>query len=145
MAATPALANGEASLTVSPTAVAPGETITVSGDGLEAGETFTIVLRGITVERTLGTASVAGDGFERSFTVPADAPAGTYEVRATSEEGEVLTAELSVQGGAERTERTASDELMQLDRSRSSVELAVIGVLLLASTAVGVALVRREP
>ena len=59
-------------------------------------------------------------------------------------EGEVLTTELTIQGGAEPGERTPSDELMDLDRSRSPTELAVIGGLLIASLIAGVVLIRQE-
>lgn len=144
LVATPVLAHGEASISVSPTAVAPGGTVTVSGEGMEPGENFTISMRGIAFERTLGTVAVEDEGFEQSFEIPADAPAGTFQIRATSEEGEVLTTELTVQGGAEPGERTPSDELMDLNRSRTATELGVIAALLLVSLIVGVFLIRRE-
>jgi hypothetical protein len=140
----PVLAHGEASISVSPTAVAPGGTVTLTGEELEAGENFTITLSGIAFERALGTVAVEEEGFEQSFEIPDDAPPGTYRVRATSEEGEVLTTELTIQGGAEPGERTPSDELMDLDRSRSPTELAVIGGLLIASLIAGVVLIRQE-
>lgn len=140
----PVLAHGEASISVSPTTVAPGGTITVNGDGLEVGENFTIELQGIAFGRTLGTVAGEDETFERSFEIPANAPPGTYRVQATSEGGEAMTAELTIQGDAEPGERTPSEELMDLDRTRSSTELAVIGVLLLASFVVGVVLIRQE-
>ena len=57
--AVPALAHGEAVMTVSPAVVAPGATINVEGEGVEAGEEFTISLQGVGFETTLGTVTVA--------------------------------------------------------------------------------------
>lgn len=143
----PALAHGEATLTVSPPVVAPGGTIKVEGEGVEAGEEFTITLEGMAFQARLGTVTVGDDeDFHQDFSVPADAPPGTYQVVATSEEGETLTAELTVESGATGTEPAApaepSAELMQLDRGRSTGQLAAIIIGLLASAGLGLALVR---
>jgi hypothetical protein len=81
---TPAWAHGAAELSVSPSVVAPGGTITVSADGVGAGEVFTITLEGVTYQSTFGTATVSGDSFQEDFTVPAGAPAGSYQVHATN-------------------------------------------------------------
>jgi len=142
-----ALAHGEATLTVSPTVVAPGSDITAKGEGVEAGETFSITLEGLTFQATLGTVTVGDDeDFHEEFTVPTDTPPGTYQVQATSAEGEVLTAELTVEAGAATAEAAApaepSAEPMQLDRRKSTGELAVIVAGLLLSAGLGLALVR---
>ncbi|MFQ6102645.1 MAG: hypothetical protein ACE5OS_15650 [Anaerolineae bacterium] len=110
-------------------------------------EVFTITLEGLNFQATLGTVTVGDDeDFHQEFTVPADAPPGVYQARATSAEGEVLTAELTVEAGATTTEQAApsepSGEPIQLDRRRSGGELVVIVVGLLASAGLGLALVR---
>lgn len=141
---TPALAHGEASLTVSPSVVAPGATISVKGEGVEAGEEFTITLEGVSFQATLGTVRVGDDeDFHEEFMVPTDVQPGVYQVRATSAEGEVLTAELTITANATTTEQAEpSAELMQLDRSKTTTELAVIIAGLLVSVGLGLALVR---
>lgn len=143
----PASAHGEATLTVTPEVVMPGGTITVTGEGVEAGESFTITVEGMSFQATLGTVTVGDDeDFHQEFTVPADIPPGIYQVKATSAEGEVLTAELTVEAGPASAERAApaepSAELMPLDRRRSGGELVTVVVGLLVSAGLGLALVR---
>lgn len=146
--ATPALAHGGAELTVAPTVVAPGGVISVTGEGVEAGEEFTLTLEGMTFQITLGTVVVSNEDFHQTFSVPADTPPDTYQVKATSAEGEVLTAELTVQAGAATAEPTTpakpSAAPMQLDRSKSTGQLAVIIAGLLLSAGLGLALVRMQ-
>lgn len=99
---------------------------------------------------TTSTPQTVGDDedLHEEFTVPTDAPPDVYQVRATSAEGEVLTAELTVEAGAATAERAApsepSGEPMQLDRRRSGGELVVIVVGLLASAGLGLALVHMR-
>jgi len=147
LGAVTALAHGEATLTVTPAVVSPGDTFTAKGEGVEAGEIFTITLEGMSFRATLGTVTVGDDeDFHQEFTVPADVPPGTYQVQATSAEGEILTAELTVEAGAVAAESAApaepSAEPMQLDRRRSGGELAAIIAGLLVSAGLGLALVR---
>lgn len=94
----------------------------------------------------LGTATVAdGETFRQAFVVPTAAPPGSYQVRATSAEGEVLTVELAVEAQAATTEAAAAGEptaaLMQLNRMKSVGELSAIVIGLLASAGLGLALV----
>lgn len=143
-----ALAHGEAALTVSPAVVAPGAEITVTGEGVEAAEKFTITIEGLNFKATLGTVTVGDDeDFQQDFVVPADAPPGTYQVRATNAEGEVITAELTVEAGpaasAEAASAEPSAELMQLERLRSTGQWVAITVGLAVSAALGLWLVRR--
>lgn len=146
---TTASAHGGAELTVSPVVAAPGGTVTVKGEGVEAGETFTITVEGTTFQATLGTVTVGDDeDFHEEFTLPAEIPPGTYQVRAVSEEGEVLTAELTVEAGTAMAEPAApaepSTEPMQLDRRRSTGELTVIIAGLLLSAGLGLVLIREK-
>lgn len=142
----PLRAHGGAELTVSPSTVAPGSTIQVEGEGVEPGETFTVRLEGLKAQVALGSVAVGDDGdFHERFTVPADTPPGTYRVVAVSPEGETLTAELRVldqaQAAPPEVPATPSAEWMSLDRSRSPGEWTIIGVILLFSTGLGLALV----
>lgn len=147
--ATPVLAHGEATLTVSPSVVAPGGPITIKAEGVEANETFTMTLEGMTVRITLGTVTVGDDkDFHQEFTVPADVPPGVYQMRATTAGGEVITAELTVRAETSATEQAPpakpSAEFMQLDRRKSTSELVVIIAGLLLSAGLGLVLLRRR-
>ena len=141
------LAHGEAVMTVSPAVVAPGDTINVEGGGVEAGEEFTISLQGVGFEAILGTVTVGDDeDFHQEFPIPADVPPGTYQVVATSGEGETITAELTVEPGevAAVTPAEPSAALMDLDRTKSTLEWVVIGGGLLLSLGLGLALLRGK-
>ncbi len=142
-----AQAHGAAELSVSPTVVAPGGTLTVSGDGLGDGEVFTIKLEGVTYQAMLGTATVSGDSFEANYKVPADAPAGSYQVQATSTDGEQIAADLTVTATGEapaqtQAQATPTAESMQISRQKTLPQLAVIIAGLLVSAGLGLALVR---
>ncbi len=143
---TPAFAHGEAELTVSPTAVSAGDSITVTADGVEAGETFTITLEGVSYQTTLGEVTVSGDGFEQDFVIPDDTPSGNYQVRATSGEGEVIVAELSVVAGLAGptggTPAEPSAAPMQLERPKDGLQRAGILAVILASAGLGLVLLR---
>ncbi len=146
----PALAHGGATLTVTPSQAEAGGQITVEADGVEPGEIFTIRLEGLSDPVVLGEVSVAEgeDGFSAVFDLPADVLPGPYQVTATSEEGESLTAELSVVSAAVAPEavevREPSAEPMELDRSRPALQAGLIVAALLASAALGVVLIRRK-
>ncbi len=150
MAVLPALAHGAATLTVSPTQAEPGARIILQGDGFEPGEVFTIRLEGLSDPVVLGEVSVdeGAEGFSAGFTLPADLLAGPYQVTATSQEGESLSAELSVVAAAVAPEasevRQPSAEPMELDRSRPALQTGLIVAALLASAALGVVLIRRK-
>ena len=146
----PALAHGGATLTVTPTQAEPGWQITLQGDGLEPGEVFTIRLEGLGDPVVLGEVPVdeGEDGFSVAFDLPADLLAGPYQVTATSEEGESLSAELSVVSAAAAPEavgvREPSAAPMELDRSRPALQTGLIVAALLASAALGVVLIRGK-
>jgi len=145
----PAFAHGDAVLTVSPDAAALGETVTVAADGVEAGETFAIVLISMKVEFTLGSVTVSDDDdFHQDFTIPEDAPPGTYQVTATSEDGETLSAELVVlearEGIAVQETTKPSEAPMDLDRSKSPTQISVIIALVALSVGLGTILVRTR-
>ncbi len=145
---TPTMAHGGAELTLSPAQVPPGGSVTVKGEGVEAGEMFTIHIEGVSYQATLGTVAVGDDGdFHEEFVIPTDTPPGTYQVRATSQEGEVLSTELSVvadPGPVEPAAAEPSAEPMQLNRTKSTAQWVVILAGILGSAALGLVLVRTK-
>lgn len=139
----PIVAHGEAVLSVSPAVASAGETITSRLEEVEAGETFTVMLLGLNFEATLGTMTIP-DGEEalsQEFMIPSDVPSGIYQIQALNEEGESLSAELSVENSL--TDITSnnfvepSDEPMQLDRSKPTGELALIVAVIVISAGLG--------
>jgi hypothetical protein len=149
VAVIPSLAHGEAVLTVSPAVAVADGSIMVSMEGVESGEIFTVMLVGLNFEATLGSIAVP-DGEEsasQEFTLPSDVSAGVYQIQAVSEEGESLSAELSIEAGLDDSTSTVnevaapSDELLQLDRSKSPLELALIVSGIVISAALGLWLV----
>lgn len=148
-----ALAHGEAVITVEPSVVAPGGQITVTGADMEAGEEFTITLENALTVIPLGDATAIGEGDEAGFTVtltiPPEVQPGSYVVRAATEEGESITADLSVvaleeQAGGESEAMEPSAEPLTLERPRSTGLLAVVIVAAIISAGVGLWLVRRR-
>ena len=79
-----ALAHGAPALVAKQGTVAPGGKVTLSGDALgEDKDTVTLLLLGVTYQATLGTATLKDDSFDNAtFTIPQDAPPGTYVIRA---------------------------------------------------------------
>jgi hypothetical protein len=79
-----ALAHGAPALVAKQGTVAPGGKVTLSGDALgEDKDTVTLLLLGVTYQATLGTATLKDDSFDNAtFTIPRDAPPGTYVIRA---------------------------------------------------------------
>lgn len=149
LAVEPALAHGGAALTVSPAEVAPGDKITVTGEGVESGEQFTITLEGVLYQAALGMVTVGDDeDFHQTFAVPVDAPPGPYQVRATSAEGEVIAAELSIlpsaapEGSRPPVEPSAAP--MQLYRGKPPAEVAITLIGIFVSAGLGFMLVRQK-
>lgn len=139
-------AHGDAALVVTPATASPNGAIRVNGQDVEDGEVFVLTLESTTFVVTLGTVTVEGEAFEQEFTVPDHVPPGTYQVRATSTEGEVISTELAVEAGA-GTEAAAvepSAALMELDRSKPIGQIIAIAAVLLVSAAIGILLVRSK-
>lgn len=145
---TPAFGHGAAELTVTPATVAPNGTITVTADGVEDGEVFTITLDAPTFTVRLGGATASGDGFNQEYTIPGHVPSGDYQVNATTVDGEVISAELTVEAEASVTSEMAAVEPsaapMQIDRSKPTIQVVGIAVGLLLVAGIGVVLVRAK-
>lgn len=146
-----AQAHGESVLTVTPDTVAPGGKITVKGEEMGAGEVFKITLEGLNYQAELGDATADDkEEFSVEFTIPKDAPEGTYQVKAVGEDGDVVTTELTVtpSKAAAEAEPTPATEVMpsaaehELARSRTPFEVLALGALVIVSAAVGLFLVR---
>jgi hypothetical protein len=92
-----ALAHGAPALVAKQGTVAPGGKVTFSGDALgKDGDTVTLLLLGVTYQARLGTATLKDDSFDNAtFTIPRDAPPGTYIIRAKN--GQInATAQLEI-------------------------------------------------
>ncbi len=148
-----AQAHGESVLTVTPDTVAPGGKITVKGVDMGVGEEFKITLEGLNYQTELGDAQADDqEEFTLAFTIPADAPEGVYQIKATGEDGDVVTTELTITPtkAAAEAEPTPAVEVMpsaaehELARSRTPIEVIGLGALVVLSAAVGLFLVRGK-
>jgi len=91
------IAHGAAEITVTPDTVAAGGQIMVKGTKLDKNADVKISLEGLTYRASLGTAHTdANEAFEQQFTIPADAPEGEYQVKAITEDGDAVSADLTV-------------------------------------------------
>ncbi len=90
-------AHGEAEITVSPDTVAAGGKITVAGADLDENSDVKLSLEGLTYQVALGNVHV-GDNqeFKTEYTIPADAPEGQYQVKALMDDGDGVSADLTV-------------------------------------------------
>lgn len=146
-------AHGEPVIVVSPDAVSSGDQITLTGSEMEAGEHFAITLEGITGSIPLGEVDVVQEGeeggFELTLAIPFDTPPGSYTVRATSDEGETTSADLTVTEPSEEaidqpaTISEPSGEPHELTRTKSAGQIAAVLILALVSLGAGGWLVRK--
>lgn len=148
-----AQAHGEPVIAVQPSIAPAGGQITITGTEMEAGEIFAIMLESTTNTIPLGEATATGEGeeagFVATFTIPADIAPGTYTVRATTEEGEATTADLTVTEAS--TQASAAPAMVQeptgelhvLDRTKPTGQIVGAGVVALAGLVLGLWLVRR--
>lgn len=143
-----ALAHGEPEISVTPDTIAPGGKITLTGDKMGANEEFKITLEGLQFKSELGDAkSDADEKFQLQFTIPTDAPEGVYQVKAVGEDGDTVTAELTVTTksttNAEPTEQPMpSAEEDRVPRRRVPNENIGLFVAAAVSALVGLTLVR---
>ncbi|NJC96617.1 MAG: glycoside hydrolase family 61 protein [Anaerolineae bacterium] len=144
------LAHGGAGITVEPAIASPGGQITVTGADMEDGEVFTVTLESMsgTVQLGEATATQEGDeaGFTATFTLPSDLTPGSYLLRAATDEGESITADLTISASSEQKESQpmeASVEPLSLDRPRSAGLIISVVFLALLSVILGLWLIRR--
>jgi hypothetical protein len=146
------LAHGQPQITVTPDIVAARGTITVKGMTMGANEEFKISLEGMNFRADLGSAqSDADENLTAQFTIPANAPAGDYQVKALSADGDATTADLTVTAAAggtltpppgEAGEPSAASH--ELPRSRNPLQVVGLFAVVVSSAGVGLLLVRLK-
>src|SRR3990170_1792953 len=136
-------AHGETVIVVNPDIAAAGTSITVTGTEMEPGEVFQLFLESASTSIELGEAIAEGEaeegGFVMAIPLPSDLPAGSYTLRASTDEGETAEAD---PGPAMAQEPSGEPHL--LDRSKPAGEIAGAASLALASGLLGVWLIRRK-
>lgn len=144
------LADGVPVIIVEPAVAAPGTQITITGIDMENGEIFKITLEGAAGVFKLGAATATPDGAEAGFTtvftLPSDLTAGSYLLRAATEEGETATADLTIGASFEKMNAQpmeASAEPMPIDRPRSVGLVPSVVLVTLFSAGLGLWLIRR--
>ena len=136
---------GEASgISVEPSQVTAGGTVILAGRGLEANSEREINLVGPDVIVPFPRVTTDADGmFAVSLTIPAHLPAGTYTLQAIADE--TLTTELTVTAAAGQPAGEPNNERTGVvtPRSRSGIELGVLGLFLVVLAGLGALLVGR--
>ena len=166
-------AHEEAVLETPASTVAAAGEMRLTGREFAAGEEHRLRLVGPLEEHDLGGVTPDSAGtFERSLRLPAEAGPGRYQLVAVAPDGDVAArlsltvVSSSAAGGRDGSgsdtaddgreaggaaagarsapaERRATAEEMEIERTRSGAEWAVITLLLVASGGLGVGLVRR--
>jgi hypothetical protein len=169
--AIPVLAHEVGAIHVSSHQVAVGGSVTVRGEKLPKSEELALELRGVLDNYPVGKVHTDTAGaFEMSLTVPQNVPAGPYTLVVIASDGDVTArADLAVgaaataagpsastapsgsmadmpgmsPGGASGTGERATAAVMSVANPTTSGEWLIIWVLVLASLAAGIALLRK--
>ncbi|HEY8869413.1 MAG TPA: hypothetical protein VIM30_08470 [Candidatus Limnocylindrales bacterium] len=131
-------------ISVEPAQVTAGGTVVLAGNGLEPNSDRQINLVGPDDIVPFPKATTDADGmFAVTLTIPAHLPAGTYTFQAVGDE--TLTTELTVTaaGGQAAAEPKNEAAATVTPRTRSGLELGIIGLLLVVVAGLGVLLVAR--
>ncbi|MGI9091108.1 MAG: hypothetical protein ACR2GG_08400 [Gemmatimonadaceae bacterium] len=165
---TQAFAHGGGIIRLASNQVAVGGTIALSGEKLEKNANIKLELRGILDNYPVGEVKTDTAGnFKMSIVLPPHVPAGTYTLAAIAADGDVSArANITVgapTGGAaggpvaamsdmpgmgehgtqQMPGMHATDEMMQLQRTTSPGEWAVIWAFIILTAAGGAALLRK--
>jgi hypothetical protein len=136
---------GEASgISVEPAQVTAGGTVVLAGTGLEPDSDRQINLVGPDDIVPFPMATTDADGmFAVTLTVPDHLPSGTYTFQAIGDE--TLTTDCTVTAAAGMAASEPINEAVAAvaPRSRSSLDLGIIGVLIVLAIGLGVLLVVR--
>lgn len=136
---------GEASgISVEPQQITAGGTVVLAGTGLEPDSERQINLVGSDVVVPFPTVTTDADGmFAVTLTIPEHLPAGTYTFQAIGDE--VLTTECTITAAAGMPAVGPGDAAVALvtPRSRTTLELGIIGTLVGMAIALGALLVVR--
>lgn len=142
----------------------PGETVEVEGTGFAPGEAHRLVLRGTLDDFGLGTVEADPDSaFTGEVALPREARPGRYRLVAIAADGDEVagldvtlreTAPSSAGEARSRgpvrsgerapAERGARADEIRIERSRSGIEWAIIGLLIGLGGGAGLALVVRR-
>ena len=131
-------------ISVEPAQVTAGGTVVLAGTGLEPTSDRQINLVGPDDIVPFPTATTDADGmFAVTLTIPVHLPAGTYTFQAIGDE--TLTTELTVTAAAGQAAAEPANEALAVvtPRSRSGLELGIIGALLVLAIGLSVLLVVR--
>ena len=145
--ALPAFAHsgGEASsISVEPANITAGETVVLAGNGLEPNSDRQINLVGPDVVVPFPAVTTDADGmFAVTLTVPDHLPSGSYTFQAIGDE--ILTTDCTITAAAGMAAAEPNDETAALvtTRTRSTLELEIVGVLVGVAIALGLLLVAR--
>lgn len=142
----PVLAHGggaASGIAVDPTQVTAGGTVVLAGHGLEPNSDRQINLVGPDDIVPFPKVTTDATGmFAVTLTIPGHLPAGTYTFQAIGDE--TLTTELTVTAAAGQVAAEPQYEAAGVTpRSRSSLELAILGVLIVLCAAAGGLLIWR--
>jgi hypothetical protein len=154
-----AFAHPEGVVRLSAKQVEAGAGLGLRGEKMPKAATVKLELRGTLVTLSLGELKTDTAGvFESSIVVPETAEPGNYTLVVVAADGDVLarsdvailaaapapaTEDHAAMGHDEMVATEATDEMMPLDVRFSTAEMSVIGVLMLAGLAGGLALLRR--
>ena len=157
---TPAAAHDKGVLKLASKVLTAGDSLPVLGAKFSRNDELTIVLIGVAGRRELGTTPTDSAGkFIRKFLVPTNTKPGQYRLVAEAIDGDkVATIDVVVQAhepaaptgampaGAVHEgmsmEAHPSGATLQLTRARNSVEMWIVGLLIIACIATGAILLR---
>jgi len=162
--AAPTAVHDEGVLESDQTSVAARGEIAVRGKEFEEEETYTLRLLGALNEYDLGSVKSDGEGrFHLDILIPADVRPAEYQIVAIAADGDVgarldVTVSAAVRAGAEAAaehadehdemadmdEHGATAEEITIERDRSGIGWAVIGLLIGAAGGLGIGLGRRR-
>jgi len=122
-----AYAHGGAEINAYPPSVAPGETLVVEGEDINANGPIAIFLDSVRGRLRLGQVQGDAEGnFKVSLTIPQDASAGRYLLKAIGSSGTTASMEVTITAVSSQVPTTetrmATPEEMKINRTRSTGE-----------------------
>ena len=131
--------SGEEEVVVEPAEMTAGDSVAVAGSGLEPDDERVLVLAGADLVVDFGTVTTDDEGmFQIELTIPSHLPTATYELRAIGDE--TVTAQLAVTaaaGGADPAPAADDPNQAVAPRERTTIEVAVILVLVALAAVTG--------
>lgn len=136
---------GEASgISVEPTQITAGETVVLAGSGLEPNSDRQINLVGPDIVVPFPAVTTDADGmFAVTLAIPDHLPSGTYTFQAIGDEILTTDCTITAASGMAVVEPNAETTALVTSRTRSSLELEIVGALVAAAVALGLLLIVR--